>query len=432
MKRLIFDKLITWKTKKNRKPMLLNGARQVGKTWLMKELGKLYSNTVYLYFAGNNIVQNIFRDSDVRRIISEIEFEFKTKITDDTLLIFDEIQECPIALSSLKCFYENAPEYNIICAGSLMGLCIHQGTNFPVGKTDMLNVYPMTFKEFLIAMGYENYADAISSLRFDLTAQVKDRIISLLKQYYIVGGMPEAVQSYTDNRDINEVKDIQSLILEAYDRDFSKHAQIQDINKIRTVWNTIPAMLARDSKKFLYKNLGTGARAKDYEYALTWLSDYGLINPVHRTTSPKIPLKFYTDPKAFKVYINDVGLLSNMYRISSQHITDRNSIFTEFKGALTEEFTAQELKALGNTDYSYYTNDSNRCEVDFLYQNESNIIPLEIKAEINLQAKSLRSYMEKFTPKYAVRASLADYKINENGIIDIPLYYLSEIEKIKI
>ncbi len=424
MYRYAIENLDKWKNSKNRKPLIIEGARQVGKTWIMKEFGKKsYNKTVYINFDSNVQMAELFSiDLNVERIIMGLELYAGHKINPaDTLIIFDEVQEVPKALSSLKYFYENAPEYHIVCAGSLLGIALHEGTSFPVGKVDFLKLYPLSFKEFLMAIGLERFAELLDKKDYDMIKSFKQTYIDALKQYYYVGGMPEVVASFADEKDFNEARKIQKRILTAYEQDFSKHAPKEIVPKIRMLWNSIPSQLAKENKKFIYGLIREGARAKDYETAIMWLSDCGLVHKVSRINAPNIPLKAYEDLKAFKLFTVDVGLLGAMVGLNQRTLLNGNELFTEFKGALTEQYVMQQLVANQDLGIYYYTNDRNTCEVDFIVDNGDNIIPLEVKAEINLKAKSLKTYREKFKPEISIRSSMADYS-EEIGLINLPLY----------
>ena len=430
MYRYAIENLDKWKNSKNRKPLIIEGARQVGKTWIMKEFGKKsYNKTVYINFDSNVQMAELFSiDLNVERIIMGLEIYAGHKINPaDTLIIFDEVQEVPKALSSLKYFYENAPEYHIVCAGSLLGIALHEGTSFPVGKVDFLKLYPLSFKEFLMAIGLERFAELLDKKDYDMIKSFKQTYIDALKQYYYVGGMPEVVASFADEKDFNEARKIQKRILTAYEQDFSKHAPKEIVPKIRMLWNSIPSQLAKENKKFIYGLIREGARAKDYETAIMWLSDCGLVHKVSRINAPNIPLKAYEDLKAFKLFIVDVGLLGAMVGLNQRTLLNGNELFTEFKGALTEQYVMQQLAVNQDLGIYYYTNDRNTCEVDFIVDNGDNIIPLEVKAEINLKAKSLKTYREKFTPEISIRSSMADYS-EEVGLINLPLYAIDGIE----
>lgn len=432
MYRYAIEDLYKWKNSKYRKPLIIEGARQVGKTWLMKEFGQqMYENTVYINFDSNRQMSDLFSaDLNIERIMFGLELYAGHKInSENTLLIFDEIQEVPKALSSLKYFYENAPQYHIICAGSLLGIALHNGTSFPVGKVDFLKLYPLSFKEFLRAIAAERFVDLIEQHDYKMITSFKQTYIDALKQYYFVGGMPEAVLHFSENKDFNEVRSIQKRILNAYEQDFSKHAPNEIVPKIRMVWNSIPAQLAKENKKFIYGLVREGARAKDYETAIMWLCDCGLVHKVSRITTPHYPLKAYEDLKAFKLFLLDIGLLSCMAGISQRILLDRNDLFVEFKGALTEQYVMQQLATILDISTYYYTNDRSSAEIDFLIDNGETIIPVEVKAEINLKAKSLKAYYEKYQPEISVRTSMADYK-KEAWLVNLPLYAISEINTI--
>jgi predicted AAA+ superfamily ATPase len=431
MKRFALDSLIKWKANSSKKPLIIRGARQVGKTWLMREFGRLcYEQTVYINFDDNEVMAELFsRDLNVERIIKGTELAFATKIIpESTLLIFDEVQETPRALTSLKYFCENAPEYQIVAAGSLLGVALHRGTSFPVGKVDFLDLYPLNYSEFLCALGKENLVELLQSGDFSLANVFKNEFIDRLKEYYFVGGMPEAVASFAQDTDYQAVRDIQKRILTAYELDFSKHAPANEVPRIRMVWSSVPSQLAKENKKFIYGQVREGARAKDYELALMWLSDCGLIHKISRVTKPGMPLKAYEDMKAFKLYMLDVGLLACVSEIDATSLLRGNTIFTEFKGALTEQYVCQQLKAMKDIPLYYWTNDSGTAEVDFVIQTGGKIIPMEVKAETNLQAKSLKVYREKFEPDISVRASMAEYK-QEDWLLNLPLWAVETINR---
>ncbi len=429
MYRVAMEKLYKWKERSNRKPLIIEGARQVGKTWLMKEFGKkAYEDVVYINFDANSKMAELFSvDLNTERLIMGIELYIGRKIkAESTLLIFDEIQEVPRALSSLKYFYEDAPQYNIVCAGSLLGIALHGGTSFPVGKVDFLSLYPLSFKEFIMATIGERYAQLLDSRDYDMIKAFKQTYIDALKQYYFVGGMPEAVWSFSQNKDFNEVRDIQKRILFAYEQDFSKHAPIDIVPKIRMIWNSIPSQLAKENKKFIYGLVREGGRAKEYGMAIMWLSDCGLVHKVSRVNTAEIPLKAYEDLKAFKLFIVDVGLLGCMVGLKQGVLLDGNELFVEFKGALTEQYVCQQLSTLEELNVYYYTNDRGSCEIDFLIDTGEKIVPVEVKAETNLKSKSLRSYCDRFSPELAVRTSMSDYK-KESWLVNLPLYAIEEI-----
>ena len=432
MYRLAIEKLKKWKASKRRKPLIIEGARQVGKTWLMKEFGRQeYENTVYINFDSNSKMAELFSgDLGPKALIEGLELYAECKIDpDNCLLIFDEVQEVPRALSSLKYFCEDAPEYHIICAGSLLGIALHEGTSFPVGKVDFLKLYPLSYREFLFATGNERFVDLMDKQNFDMIKVFKQKYIDTLKQYCFVGGMPEVVQCFVEDKDYNEVRAIQSRIIEAYVNDFSKHAPNDEVPKIRLVWSKISTQLAKENKKFIYGLLREGARAKDYETAIMWLGDCGLVHKISRVNAAKIPLMAYEDLKAFKLFMVDVGLLGCMTGVQQSTLLEGNALFVEFKGAIAEQFVCQELKTLDNLKIYYYTNDRGSCEVDFVVDTGEKIVPVEVKAEVNLRAKSLKTYHEKFQPEISIRTSMADYK-KEDWLINLPLYMIDLLPEI--
>ena len=429
MYRIAIEKLYKWKNSKRRKPLIIEGARQVGKTWLMKEFGKqAYADTVYINFDSNSRMADLFSaDLDTNRLIMGLELYAGRKINpENTLLIFDEVQEVPRALASLKYFYENAPQYHIVCAGSLLGIALHQGTSFPVGKVDFLKLYPLSFSEFLMATGNERFAELLKKQDYEMITSFKQTYIDALKHYYFVGGMPEAVQSFAESKDFNEVRAIQKRILAAYEQDFSKHAPNEIVPKIRMLWNSIPSQLARENKKFIYGLVREGGRAREYETAIMWLSDCGLVHKVSRVNAAGIPLKAYEDLKAFKLFIVDVGLLGCMTGLRQRTLLDGDDLFVEFKGALTEQYVCQQLKTIEDLGVYYYTNDRGSCEIDFVVDTGEQIVPIEVKAETNLRAKSLKTYRERFEPELSVRTSMADYK-KEDWLLNLPLYAIENI-----
>ena len=429
MYRIAIEKLYKWKNSKRRKPLIIEGARQVGKTWLMKEFGKqAYADTVYINFDSNSRMADLFSaDLDTDRLIMGLELYAGRKINpENTLLIFDEVQEVPRALASLKYFYENAPQYHIVCAGSLLGIALHQGTSFPVGKVDFLKLYPLSFSEFLMATGNERFAELLKNQDYEMITSFKQTYIDALKHYYFVGGMPEAVQSFAESKDFNEVRAIQKRILAAYEQDFSKHAPNEIVPKIRMLWNSIPSQLARENKKFIYGLVREGGRAREYETAIMWLSDCGLVHKVSRVNAAGIPLKAYEDLKAFKLFIVDVGLLGCITGLRQRTLLDGDDLFVEFKGALTEQYVCQQLKTIEDLGVYYYTNDRGSCEIDFVVDNGEQIVPIEVKAETNLRAKSLKTYRERFEPELSVRTSMADYK-KEDWLLNLPLYAIENI-----
>jgi len=432
MYRFAIEQLKKWKEKKNRKPLIIRGARQVGKTWLMREFGSTeYENMVYINFDNNERMKNLFEgDLSIEQLITGLELYTGQKITaENSLLIFDEIQEVPMALSSLKYFNENAPQYHIVCAGSLLGVALHGGTSFPVGKVEFLDLYPLSFFEFMQAKGKKRHVDLLNKGDFKVATGFNKDYTNLLKQYFYVGGMPEAVQSFTENNNFNEVREIQRNILAAYEQDFSKHAPNDIVPRIRMLWNSIPAQLAKENKKFIFGLVKEGARAKEYEMAMLWLADCGLIHKIHRITKPELPLKAYEDLKAFKLYLVDIGLLGCMTGLQQRTLLDGNLLFNEFKGALTEQYVLQQFKTLKSLNIFYWTADRATAEVDFIIENGNIVIPVEVKAEKNLQAKSLKVYHEKFQPKVSIRTSMADYK-REDWLLNLPLWAIETSEKV--
>ena len=429
MYRMAMENLLAWKQSRRRKPLIIEGARQVGKTWLMKEFGRqAYGDTVYINFDSNSRMAELFAsDLDTKRLVLGLELYAGRKIDpENALLIFDEVQEVPRALAALKYFCEDAPQYHIVCAGSLLGIALHRGTSFPVGKVDFLKLYPLSFQEFLMAIGKQQFSELLDQQDFSMITSFRETYADALKQYYFVGGMPEAVESFAENQDFNEVRQIQKRILAAYEQDFSKHAPNEVVPRLRMLWNSIPAQLAKENKKFIYGLVREGARAKDYETALLWLSDCGLVHRVSRVNAPGIPLRAYEDMKAFKLFVLDVGLLGCMTGLHQRTLLDGNALFVEFKGALTEQYVCQQLKTLADLELCYYTNDRGSCEVDFVVDTGGRVMPLEVKAETNLRAKSLKTYREKFSPELAIRTSMADYR-KEDGLVNLPLYAIGQI-----
>lgn len=429
MKRYAMQQLIEWKNKQNRKPLVLKGARQVGKTWLMKEFGRTqFKKIAYITFYNNQRMKKVFDDDyDIERIIMNINIEAKTEVTpEDTLIIFDEIQDAPRALESLKYFCENAPEYAVIAAGSLLGVAIHNGISYPVGKVDQLALHPMNFLEFLEAMGEQQLAELLMRKDYRLISDFRDKYIHWLKNYYYVGGMPEVVDFFRMHKDYVEVRNIQANLLSHYEDDFGKHAGGTELPRIRMVWNSIPLQLAKENKKFFFGQIKAGARMKDFEVAIEWLKDCGLITKVNKINKPAVPLKAYVDFSAFKLYLLDVGLLGAMSELDAATILEGNDIFTEFKGALTEQYVLQEL--IAGTEYTpyYHISETGKYEMDFLIQKGKIVVPIEVKAETNLRAKSLQAYHQKYEPAYAVRISMSDYR-QDDWLTNIPLYAVSNI-----
>lgn len=429
MKRVELDNLIKWKDSAGRKPLIIRGARQVGKTWLMKELGRsAYQKCAYVNFESNSVLKTIFTDNfDIDRIIRAIQIETGVTIeAGNTLLILDEIQEAPGALTSLKYFQENAPQYHVIAAGSLLGVVLSSKTSFPVGKVEFMDLHPLDFTAFLEAIQQRPLVDLLKSQDWALIKTFRTKFIELLKQYYYVGGMPEAVLSFSQHADFTSVREIQKRILIAYEQDFAKHAPYDIVPRIRMLWNSIPAQLAKENRKFIYGLIRQGARAKDYELAMNWLIDCGLIHKVNNVSKPAVPLKAYEDFSAFKLFLVDVGLLAAMTDLDVKTLLEGNVIFEEFKGALTEQYVLQQLAAQKEAGIFYWSPENLRSEIDFLVQAPGQVVPIEVKAEENLQAKSLKAYYQKYKPQTAIRTSMSDYR-QEEWMTNLPLYAIGEL-----
>lgn len=423
MERSIYSSLKKWKESPTRKPLILQGARQVGKTYILKEFGaREYSEVVYINCDDNNDMQNMFVDYDVDRIIRSLSAISGVSIKPSTtLLILDEIQEVERGLASLKYFCEKAPEYHVAVAGSLLGIALHEGTSFPVGKVDMLYMYPMDFEEFLLAMGKEQLVELLRSNSWAALTPLRGMLTELLRQYYFVGGMPEAVKTYVERGDIWEVRSIHSKIIDAYRNDMSKHVPKQQVQRINMVWNSIPSQLARDNKKFIYGALRKGARANDFEIAIQWLVDSGLVHKVHRISKPVVPLKFYEDMASFKLFLLDCGLLGALSETPPEQIFIGDNVFEVYKGAFTENYVLQQLKSLPRTFVYYYSNDNSTLEIDFVVQHEAHVIPIEVKAEENLRAKSLRQFVTDNSGLHGVRFSMSDYR-EQDWLTNVPLW----------
>lgn len=423
MERSIYSSLKKWKESPTRKPLILQGARQVGKTYILKEFGaREYSEVVYINCDDNNDMQNMFVDYDVDRIIRSLSAISGVSIKPSTtLLILDEIQEVERGLASLKYFCEKAPEYHVAVAGSLLGITLHEGTSFPVGKVDMLYMYPMDFEEFLLAMGKEQLVELLRNNSWAALTPLRGMLTELLRQYYFVGGMPEAVKTYVERGNIWEVRSIHSKIIDAYRNDMSKHVPKQQVQRINMVWNSIPSQLARDNKKFIYGALRKGARANDFEIAIQWLVDSGLVHKVHRISKPIVPLKFYEDMASFKLFLLDCGLLGALSETPPEQILIGDNVFEEYKGAFTENYVLQQLKSLPRTFVYYYSNDNSTLEIDFVVQHEAHVIPIEVKAEENLRAKSLRQFVTDNSGLHGVRFSMSDYR-EQDWLTNVPLW----------
>lgn len=422
MEREAIGQLYEWKARPNRKPLIIRGARQVGKTWLMLEFAKkAYEKWIYVNFEDEEMLKHVFElDFDVPRILNVLSLRFHTEIDEQTLLIFDEIQAAPRGITSLKYFCEKAPEYHVITAGSLLGISMHGGDSFPVGKVDFLSLMPMSFPEFLRAAGQERLAKLLAECKWDSIVYVKDRIIQLLRTYYYVGGMPEAVKAYCDGLGYEEVRHIQSNILMTYENDFSKHAPANEVPRIRMVWHSVTSQLAKENRKFIYGVLRQGARAKEFEIAVEWLQDAGLVYRVNRTKSGEMPLSAFEDFGIFKLFMLDVGLMCAINRLSSDSILLGNDIFSTYRGAMTEQYVCQQLT--GAVDFIYYWSaDNSRGEIDFLIQTGGRIVPIEVKAEENLKSKSLSAFVARYPSLHAVRLSMSDYREQE-WMTNVPLY----------
>ena len=433
MKRNEMSYLAKWKLSPTRKPLIIRGAHQVGKTWLMKEFGRReYSKCAYVNFESNGALKSLFTANfDIGRILTAIQIETGVKIeAENTLIILDEIQEAPGALTSLKYFQENAPQYHVVSAGSLLGVALGSHTSFPVGKVEFLDLYPFDFTEFLEALNEKPLLDLLKSRDWPLIKSFKSRYIERLKEYYYVGGMPEAVLSFSQHTDFSEVREIQKRILIAYEQDFSKHAPHEIVPRIRMLWNSIPAQLAKENRKFIYGIIRHGARAKDYELAMSWLIDCGLIHQVNNVSKPAIPLKAYEDFSAFKLFLADVGLLVAMTDLDIKSLLEGNAIFEEFKGALTEQYVLQQLVAQKEGSIYYWSPDNAKSEIDFLIQISGEVVPIEVKAAENLKAKSLQVYYQKYKPAIVIRTSMSDFR-KEEWMINLPLYAISEVFHLK-
>lgn len=422
MKRLFLEKLIAWKNSPSRRPLVLEGARQVGKTWLLKQFGATeYKNCVYINCDHNPMMDALFSDFDIKRILLALSAQTKQQIIPgETLIIFDEIQVSPLALTSLKYFCEDAPEYHVAVAGSLLGLQVHSGTGFPVGKVDRLSLNPLSFKEFLLALGENILVEYLDKGRWSEYAALKSKLIQLLREYYYVGGMPLVVDAYSQRRNIFEVRELQKKILKDYAADFSKHIPKNELPKVRAVWKSIPSQLAKENKKFIWGALRTGARAKEYENAIQWLLDAGLIHKVTRIKKFDIPLKFYEEFDCFKVFLNDLGLLGAMANVPAKEILVDTKMMTEYKGSFTEQFVEQTYRFAQGEPLYYYSNDNSTAEIDFVIQAD-HVYPVEVKAEENLKAKSLAQALKTNENLHGLRFSMSDYR-EEERMTNVPLY----------
>lgn len=432
MKRDAIKDLYEWKKRVERKPLMLLGARQVGKTWLMKAFAKeAYEKSVYVNLEDDDLLRRIFeKDFDVERILMALQLASGVNIDEDTLIMFDKIQEAPRGVMALKYFYEKAPQYQVMAAGSLLGVALHAHDTFPVGKVEFLYLYPLSFDEFLMAVGNERWVDLLRSADWDMMNALQDKLVEYLRQYYYVGGMPEVVESFVNERDLSKVRRLQLNILDAYDRDFSKHAPAAEVPRIRMVWKSVPAQLSKENRKFIYGQIKTGARAKDFELAIEWLLDAGLVYKVNRVKKAALPLSAYEDFGAFKLFLLDTGLLCAMSNMPAQALLDGNMLFAEFKGALTEQYVLQQLKTIRELGVFYWSADNSQGELDFLLQHGMEIIPVEVKAEENLQSKSLRFFVQRNAGLHGLRLSMSPYR-EQDWMTNCPLYAVSALFKVQ-
>ncbi len=427
MNRLLIHEMIAWKNSKNRKPLIIQGARQVGKTWLMKEFGKReFENVVYLNFENSSRLSQLFAvDFNIERIITIIEIETNKKIIPETtLLIFDEIQEVEKGLTALKYFQEQAPQYYIVAAGSLLGISLQKNNSFPVGKVDFMKLYPMSFIEFLENNREQQLVEQLQNKNWDVISAFHEKLVEQLRLYYFIGGMPEVVANYLENKDFDAVRSLQQKIIMGYENDFAKYAPNEIVPKIKLVWNTLISQLAKENRKFIYGQIKKGARAKDFETAINWLVDAGLVLKVNRIENPTMPLNAYADFDSFKLFLVDIGLLNAIGNLDQKILLEKNSILTEYKGALTEQFVCQQLKI--KTDIYYWVAPNATAEIDFVLQKQNEIIPVEVKAEENLKSKSLKVFVAKFDNKNAIRTSMSKFR-SESWLTNIPLYAIDGI-----
>ena len=431
MERDKINELIAWKNNPARKPLIVRGARQVGKTWLLKEFGnRYYDKLIYINFEEATQLQALFQnDFDIERIIRTLQIYSQTQIIpENTLIIFDEIQSIERGLTALKYFCENAPQYQIIAAGSLLGMGLHSNHSFPVGKVNFMDLRPLSFFEFLKANGESLLIESILKSEWDTVTIFHEKLIEYLRIYLYVGGMPEVVNTYIQTKDISSVRKVQRNILNSYEADFSKHAPYEIIPRIQMIWQSIPSQLSKENKKFIYGMIREGARAKDFELAIQWLVDYGLLLKTHRVSKPDMPLIAYQDLAVFKLFLLDVGLLSAMSQLDIRTVIEGNRIFTEFKGAQTEQYVMQELRVAEDIYIGYWTNERSTAEVDFVVQQQGLIFPIEVKAETNIKAKSFRLFCEKYQPSKAYRTSLKTFH-TESWMENLPLYAIGTVWK---
>lgn len=423
MKRRAIEQLYAWKASADRRPLILLGARQVGKTWLMQEFARqAYKNCAYVNFEDNDVLRTLFEhDFDIERIITAIQWNTGVTVDTDTLIVLDEIQEAPRGITALKYFAEKAPQYHVVAAGSLLGIAMHGNDSFPVGKVDFMHLYPLSFFEFLDAVGEAKMVELLEQRNWQLITIFRNKYEERLRQYYFVGGMPAVVASFAADADLNKVRTLQRNILEAYERDFSKHAPANEVPRIRMVWRSIPSQLAKENKKFVYGAVKEGSRAKDFELAIEWLKDAGLVYKVCRCKKALLPLAAYEDFSAFKLFLSDVGLMCAMGNVPAQSILGGNVLFCDFKGALTEQYVLQQMMAIEGLSVYYWSAENSRGEIDFLVQHADRIVPIEVKAEENLQAKSLRVFVERNAGLKGMRLSMSPYR-EQDWLVNYPLY----------
>ena len=427
MKRSLFKDLISWKNSSNRKPLIIQGARQVGKTWLMKAFGaQEFQQVVYLNFEESSRLKELFiPDFDIDRLITSFEIETNLKIDpENTILIFDEIQEAEKGLTALKYFYERRPEYYIIAAGSLLGVSLQNNHSFPVGKVDFLQLFPLSFMEFLENSNEVQLGEQLNNENWPLLETFHDKLIQNLRLYYYLGGMPAVIADYLKNKDLNAVREIQNKLLIGYENDFAKYAPIEIVPKIKMIWHSLMSQLAKENKKFIYGQIKNGARAKDFEAAINWLVDAGLVLKVNRVEKPTMPLKSYADYDAFKLFLFDIGLLNAMGELDQKILLEKNAILKEYKGALTEQFVCQQL--FPKKELFYWSASNATAEVDFVIQHQNEIIPIEVKAEENLKSKSLKVYVDKFKPETTYRTSMSKFR-KDDWLTNVPIYGISTI-----
>lgn len=423
MERTALQDLYHWKESVNRKPLILLGARQTGKTWLLQHFAQqAYANCAYVNFEDNDALRGLFQnDFDIQRILSSIQWSTGTTINEDTLIILDEIQEAPRGITALKYFCEKVPQYHVAAAGSLLGISMHRNDSFPVGKVNFMHLYPLSFLEFLEALGETRMVHTLQKQDWNTITLFRSQFEERLRQYYLVGGMPAVVSIFVQTSNFDEVRSEQNAILEAYDRDFSKHAPATEVPRIRMVWKSIPSQLAKENKKFIYGAIKEGARAKDFEIAIEWLKDAGLLYKVNRSKKAQIPLAAYEDFSAFKLFMSDIGLMCAMSHVPSQSILSGNALFSDFKGALTEQYVLQQLKTRPHLSIYYWSAENSRGELEFLLQSGEQIIPVEVKAEENLRAKSLKAFIERQPELQGVRLSMSPHR-QQDWLVNYPLY----------